>query len=660
MKHLDMRTLSKRLVLLGIAALFCLPISSLAKIDDTAAANDTIWDLSKQCDNRGPGMRTGYFTGVCDTRSLNGDGYVLEGGIPDYIDTKQEYIDYIWSVYNNEDPNNWRNRVGASFIIHSMLGHKQPRGSIHVSVEDYTEWSTRINSPNILVDFHVWDTCLTSDTYMSSSIDVARAEKQGSCGTLIYFTQVGNPTPLYILARQCANPDGIVNGLPSIPPPPPFTLTPQISINPSTGVEAGQNVQATISVNSEGGGTSSGTKWELTRFIVPPAGTYPGGQTENDTAPKDHYGNSANTPQSSGGTNFSPGVSSLGSYDYATEDRPVGTQICYALSVQPYTSVGGSTKWRHSAPVCVAIAKKPKVQVLGGDLIVGRGINGAAGATSTVQTSVTNNGSGKYYGSWSEYGIVPSGWVAGMASGSGYVGGAPTKDLCALSYLTIANRQPGYCSGTQIGGHVHVSGAPNIAARFSVSPSTPKTPASNNFNLNTLSGLYTTNSSAITVSGGGPIVAGKWVVINAPDTTVTIANNINYTTAAMTSITAIPQVVIIAKNIIIADNVTTIDSWLVTTGTGGDGRINTCGAGGVSETTSLSAGKCGNKLTVNGPIVSNHLLLRRTAGAGTGTSAGNPAEVFNLRADAYIWATAYNQGGGRIPTVSTKELPPRF
>jgi len=52
--------------------------------------------------------------------------------------------------------------------------------------------------------------------------------------------------------------------------------------------------------------------------------------------------------------------------------------------------------------------------------------------------------------------------------------------------------------------------------------------------------------------------------------------------------------------------------------------------------------------------------MYRTAGSGVGVAIGDPAEVFNLRGDAYLWATAYSSNSDRLSTVSTKELPPRF
>ena len=58
--------------------------------------------------------------------------------------------------------------------------------------------------------------------------------------------------------------------------------------------------------------------------------------------------------------------------------------------------------------------------------------------------------------------------------------------------------------------------------------------------------------------------------------------------------------------------------------------------------------------------MANHLLLRRTAGAGRGAASGDPAEVFNLRPDAYLWASYMQRDANKVRTVKTTELPPRF
>jgi hypothetical protein len=147
--------------------------------------------------------------------------------------------------------------------------------------------------------------------------------------------------------------------------------------------------------------------------------------------------------------------------------------------------------------------------------------------------------------------------------------------------------------------------------------------------------------------------------------TVTIVGNqyydINNGGAKYKNISQLPQLVIIANKIDIAAAVTQIDAWLYTDS---GGSINTCVTDELGATvgaiTNLTVGKCKNKLTVNGPVSTGKLYLWRTAGSGAGGASGDPAEVFNLRADAYLWAYARASGSGRVTTVYTTELPPRY
>lgn len=441
---------------------------------------------------------------------------------------------------------------------------------------------------------------------------------------------------------------------------PPFTLTPSVSINPSGSVESNQALEVASTVTSGGGGTATGVTWQLSRFTAGPSASYPTTQQENATSPNSHYGNGA-TSVAGTAQNFGNGITNLPNFNDTAQDLAVGTRQCYALSVRPFTNTNTDNFWRHSAPICVVISKKPKVQVLGGDLIVGRGSASNPSRISNVDTSVSRPTPTTYYGSWAEYGIVASGSVTSMASGSAYVGGASTDVMCSLSLLTLTNGGNPTCNASNIGHYTHTTTSPNIAGRFPISPTTPYiTDTSISLMGDNLSGLYAVTPATLQISGGGDIPVGRWVVINAPNTDVTINGNIRYTSNDLTSIADVPQVIIIARNIIVADNVENIDAWLVATGSGNEGRVNTCGAGGVNEATLPHAGQCNLKLTINGPVSANRLLLRRTAGAGTGTQSGNPAEVINLRADAYIWASGYSPGTGRLPTVMVTELPPRF
>lgn len=365
----------------------------------------------------------------------------------------------------------------------------------------------------------------------------------------------------------------------------------------------------------------------------------------------------------------------------------VGTQVCYMMSVDNYTarynkdSVNNwqeyDGRWLHSDMSCVTVAKKPKVQVLGGDVLVGRRIAGmpSASSPSNISTSSSFTNADKLFGSWGEYGIAATGTISGMASGSGTATGyvAPVAfNLCDVSLLTFTNQRPAsgsigaMCQPTKIGQYSFESPMPNVASRFNATGAPALSGTVNIASVingsATNSRIYTSNASSLTLRGGSAINAGRWMVINAPNTDITIDGDINYTNGTLRSMSDIPQVVIIARNITINENVTNVDAWLVANGTaasGGalaNGRILTCNI----ASKDVNSTNCNKRLTVNGPVLANRLVMLRTAGAGPGNQAGRPAEVFNLRPDAYLWVANQSANSGRVTTVETTELPPRF
>ena len=272
------------------------------------------------------------------------------------------------------------------------------------------------------------------------------------------------------------------------------------------------------------------------------------------------------------------------------------------------------------------------------------------------------------YGSWSEYGIAAAGQVTGMASAAGYAGGIQqegatlvTPDLCSLSLLTLANRDSSNSCGVNTMGRYRLpASVATIVDRYASQADktlgtaiAPETDAA---------GLYkapATGTGTVTIRGG-TMPLGKTIVIYAPNRDVIIENSLNYdtsnTTGRMNSIKRIPQLIIIARNISINANATNVDAWLVAVPTGTtNGVIQTC-----REYATPTQNQCGNKLTVNGPVISKKLIMNRTAGATKGQGGPAPAEVFNLRPDAYLWGAAQSTETGRIPTASITELPPRF
>lgn len=154
-----------------------------------------------------------------------------------------------------------------------------------------------------------------------------------------------------------------------------------------------------------------------------------------------------------------------------------------------------------------------------------------------------------------------------------------------------------------------------------------------------------------------------------------IDGDIKYADHAQSNPSEIAQLVIVAKNIIIKDNVSRVDAWLVATPDSGntrDGIVSTCETRDTpvltdKYTNDLNANTCNNELHINGPVLARELQLRRTFGAEpaagdtTGIGYGRSAETINMRAEAYIWAANYIANTtGNIATDYTIELPPRY
>ena len=303
-------------------------------------------------------------------------------------------------------------------------------------------------------------------------------------------------------------------------------------------------------------------------------------------------------------------------------DLAIGDRVCYTVIVSSYTQDVGDSTFRYSESVCVRVAKKPKVQILGADVRIGG--DSTSDPASNVRTSNSQR-NGKLYGSWAEYGMFAPGTIT-SASGAG-LSGAEGRDLPAVpanyNALTFANTP-------QFG-------------RFGVMPRTTLSPEYNN-----MAG----SSDDITI--GGADAPG---VIKTTGT-VTIAENIIHDEAAEhTSIANLPQHVIIAKNIIINANVTRVDAWLISQ----DGYISTCDVvpNMADPLAGLTADICNQQLRINGPVIADQLFLRRTAGSGR-DDPGSPAEIINVRPDVYLWAYGRSMDISAIKTSYIRELPPRF
>lgn len=409
-----------------------------------------------------------------------------------------------------------------------------------------------------------------------------------------------------------------------------YQLTPTVNVDPSA-IEAGEALNVTAQVNNEGLDASDLTSWSLSRKVN--GGTPTDVKTDGGT--KVVFQN--------GGPNAFPAAYYT---DNSTASLNPGDQVCFILTLTPYKNPAPAPPATNSisAQDCAYVGKKPKTQIWGGDLLV----RGDVTTSKSVKNNIT-------YGSWAEYGIIASGGISGAASGAAFAGpGLTGATTCKSSPLSFTSAGSSSCAGsTAIGNYSNTTTIPDVAASFPVTISSPTAPS----DLTTASGVYkAVTGNQIT---GGNIDKGKWVVINAPNDSIKITGNINYYGGSdLKSIYDVPQVVVIAKDIDIADTVTNIDAWLVTP----NGSINTCASvagAALAVNANLSTGICDKQLLVNGPVMADKLYLRRTAGSDA-SDLGKAAETFNLRADAYLWATAHASIKGNVQTNYITELPPRF
>ncbi len=560
-------------------------------------------------------------------------------------DRKQALFDYL--KRNNDSGTPWE-RMGSAFIVHQMTGQSWGVGGRDIADSQWSELYARlVQNDDVQMVRGTYDWRInTSGVLVNGSITDATGYAYDFSNQVDAWILSVNGSPQYVLEVICANPLGALDGL----PPAQYSLTPSASPDKDS-IEVGETVSVTNSVRNTSPVRTNETNWRLTKIEYRPGVNLNSDDTRgrlNDSSPCDTFPSSSrvscNSVQESLREIFNANSTKTYNPVYSYTAPPtveVGTRVCFVASVSRPTN-DPSPSWRHSTLRCVIVAKEPKMQVWGGDVRVGGEIN-----TSTTAIS----GPSRTFGSWGEYAALSNQRNSGFASGAGLNDGNADATQNRWSDLTFANRN----TSCTFGCYGFSSYASSLAGQFTRSGSSRPLP-SGAVDLGTLSsGTYWATNRTI---AGGTIGPGKTIVIVVTDR-VTITGNITYSDGPYTSVSDIPQVVIKAAEINIAGSVANVDAWLIATTDASDGMINTCSDVGL--TARLTASICNRPLRVNGPIVTDRLYLRRTAGAeGARTALDDPAELFNLRADAYLWGSGYGGGNGKIQTVHTKELPPRF
>lgn len=315
-----------------------------------------------------------------------------------------------------------------------------------------------------------------------------------------------------------------------------------------------------------------------------------------------------------------------------------------------------------SGLVCVNYSSRPRVEIWGGDLSVGKGLSQNSQSKISSGLSVKSALS-KTYGSWVDYGVFSTGVSGYLASAAKLNGGLSGLGASCIQINILTFSNTGSCGGsynfkTNMTNYLnYFTSNQNIANPIS----TLNTDSESKQNSDTNNIFKYTGVDTLKISIGSPsaqLPVGRSSIITAPNATVYIEKDIYNTNSSLGSINEIPQLVIIAKNIIIDPAVTNVDAWLLAP----NGFISTCGnATEDPASKQVSSSVCSNKLTIDGPMIAGKLYLLRTFNdISSNNATPGSSENMKLSSDAYLWL--YNrsiQSKNYHPTYS-RELPPRL
>lgn len=331
--------------------------------------------------------------------------------------------------------------------------------------------------------------------------------------------------------------------------------------------------------------------------------------------------------------------------------------------------------WYNFGAACRTIAKKPTTAAWNGSVMtMGNISTSLASRHNSITFGDIANDDRTLYGSWSEYLVVANVNLNSsrtMASGSSLSKGSTTLKLCdgqpwsSNSSLTISNfsgSDTNVCQLTPSGVTSNTTFMTRLNAYLRDVENNPNITKTSN-----IGDLY-----------GG--VHGNMVLTVNGD--LKIEQNITISDSTSYGIHNVPQAVIFVNNgnVDISENVDRIDAWLIVTGTKGSntGIVNTCAGftpgtnvDVTSDGSGFSGNRCTKQLAFNGPVIARKMNLQRSYGSdplisrtgtfGTSSYKETPAEIFNLRADSYLWAYAQAaRYGSSYSEAYSRELAPRY
>lgn len=583
--------------------------------------------------------------------------------IPASINTVSEFENYILARLGSGTSYSY-NRVGAAFIIETMLGNgatfKGTAQGIQDAHDDINAWKADLAAAAAQSGGINWNyvTTITSGTRNSMHACTKTCTlSQATAGTndgkdIVFFTHTASDGTeasheirikkqdgtYYRLRRECANLIGATSSAGIVEPPDiSYNLIPAINVdvdNPDDDsgiVQTGDTLTFTYTVRNSKSDTAPNIACSINGNEYASAGATP-------TAGPIVNGNGYSAPGTGCPRNFPSGTTTVATETYTIPDSDANYSICRSLTVNPY-AVGAGQK---SVLKCVIIASKPYAKIFGGDVMAGAGIG--TGCTQNDNASVvgwnrenTGNASTKYAGTGAQFGIAALADIRDFASGQ-HSTGTPYG-------LSFANTDDVTDDQSTFGGSL--GSLPCVTDYYKVPSGSTNLGATGNVGTLASGKNYSSTSNLVTLTGGALGTAGapKRMVIYVKGN-VRITSNITYP-AGWTYNNAPLFELIVKGNIYIDPGVTQLDGAYIaeySTATN-NGTVYTCAPNGIAPvlTNGSFYSACNSKLTINGLLSASAVEMSRTKGTfgqsrttETPSSVINPSEVINYNPSMWI------------------------
>ncbi len=394
----------RRRLLIPVALFSFLIIGAAISINSTS--NVSAWFAGRQdtfgyFDNRE--LDSNYYYGNPNsTVWRNTGGSILPpvydgniNAIPDSVNNKESYYNFLYSTYQNEDD---IQKSMVSFLVRTMLGHGVEELNAAANPKllteaDWSEFNARLNQPSITFHrelhngrdavYHQGQERDGSVKSRNSAKDAATIDGEGQTDIAIVLRH--NGVKVYALFVVCANPDGALDkGLPPV-----VVTSNNFDLQPTAGAELTPDVSNPEKVIFKTGVISKNN---------------PAGSVVNSTISRRYFVRRASGAE----VNITPGPSPVSEsrafnsdFNYPDQERTlssidIGDYACVQVTVAPAAGIANSsgvvtsiTEASRQTEYCERAATKPYFKVFGGEVLTGADWTNAAIDPKKCEESLT-------------------------------------------------------------------------------------------------------------------------------------------------------------------------------------------------------------------------------------------------------------------------------